>query len=206
MYDEILEESDKTCDSMSCTSSESYNQKPWLWKICSICGSSAVHKKCFASPSKAAEFVCRSCSVILHKIDSKHRKQTPTQASEISSRSSTSNLFIEESSSSSTEATDDEAMDVTSTESSEVSTDLEDKATNMASSSTEAQAYETKGSSDDSKKSKFIPWFSDDEQASEEEEDGKENVDVNNLKQKLETATGTIDNKKNILTDKTFFV
>lgn len=134
--------------------------------------------------------------MILRKIDS---NQSPMKASESSPKNSKtdSSLEIRTSSSSSTEATYDETMDVTSTESSEKITDQDDEFLNTSTSSTESHEPESEESSDNSSKNcKFIPWFSDDEQATAEEEDCKENVNVSKRKRKLDISAGTIESRK----------
>lgn len=62
----------KICDSDSCqVPNQPFDEFPWLWKTCSICGSSAAHKSCILEPSQASEFVCKSCTCTLKEIETR---------------------------------------------------------------------------------------------------------------------------------------
>lgn len=64
----INETRDKICDFENCTTfHQIYKDFPWLWKICSCCGGSAIHKTCIKDKSRTEDFVCASCTEILSK-------------------------------------------------------------------------------------------------------------------------------------------
>lgn len=47
-----------------------YSACPWMWKICSTCGSGATHEICHISESReGAEFTCKACTVILDNLN-----------------------------------------------------------------------------------------------------------------------------------------
>lgn len=66
IFQENLENEHRACDA-DCWHLDlpTFRDAPWLWKICTICGSSAIHQECL-SDGFSGEFICRSCDDILN--------------------------------------------------------------------------------------------------------------------------------------------
>lgn len=78
-----LIELSKACESSECllNATVSYEEFPWLWKICSTCGANAIHIACFKD--QAADFVCRPCSGVLSKFKSSNFLNQPKSTATI---------------------------------------------------------------------------------------------------------------------------
>jgi PHD-like zinc-binding domain/Ring finger domain len=64
-YEDLYEnESNKICEAVNCRNFASFQDSPWLWKLCTTCGASGIHQECFNSDT---DFLCKSCSEILNK-------------------------------------------------------------------------------------------------------------------------------------------
>lgn len=77
IFQETLENEYRACDA-NCWRLDlpTYREAPSLWKICTVCGSSAIHLACHEGFN--GEFICRSCDDILNKPKAPHPTSTST--------------------------------------------------------------------------------------------------------------------------------
>lgn len=158
IFQETLENEDRACDA-NCWRLDLpiFREAPSLWKICTVCGSSAIHQECL-SDGFNGEFICRSCDDILNRPKAPH--STPVVPVTLSPVN-----FL--ASATPTQSTVPVTHAATFTQ--DV---LLDQALTLAQTATvtPVQPTVTRSPRKPSKFRKFSPWFSDDEVCSSSDE------------------------------------
>lgn len=168
VYQDGIESVADVCEAETCTDRTGFSDAPWLWKICSTCGASAVHKTCTDDPTDENAFVCAGCTEILSKPKTRATSEAGTESSPTSSEEENVNQGE-----SAAEAAD-ESFDIEGDAAAE-SSDDEGADVNVEHAGQREKSQEVKSAT------KFQPWFSDDEQATDDEEDSENVGDLANV-------------------------